>query len=175
MDCSICLEAVTKQTGIVTLSCEHTFHFRCIDNWFAKQLGNDLEQSCPCCRHTGNDMDRIDVSQVNEDDDDDDESYEDDDETASIHEDANYLAELLMSEDFVVERSANTGQILITPSAEISFNWVRNLFGPLNDLDAEPVPYASAATKIQAVYRGYKTREIHRAAFTLIRGFLHIN
>jgi hypothetical protein len=45
-ECPICYEAVTEDTGSVNLSCKHTFHLRCITDWFAKQS----QGSCPCCR-----------------------------------------------------------------------------------------------------------------------------
>ena len=46
MDCSICLNSITKQTGKVELSCSHEYHMKCITQWFA---GKE-EQTCPCCR-----------------------------------------------------------------------------------------------------------------------------
>lgn len=45
-ECPICYEAVSESTGSVNLSCKHTFHLRCITDWFAKQS----QGSCPCCR-----------------------------------------------------------------------------------------------------------------------------
>ena len=45
-ECPICYEAVTEDSGSVNLSCKHTFHLRCITDWFAKQS----QGSCPCCR-----------------------------------------------------------------------------------------------------------------------------
>ncbi len=74
MECSICFEAVTKQTGSVVLSCDHPFHFRCIENWFSKQVYDGLDQTCPCCRSKGTDLDRCEVVEMDEEDD--DETYE---------------------------------------------------------------------------------------------------
>jgi len=48
MDCSICLNSITKQTGKVELSCSHEYHMKCITRWFAGKG----EQTCPCCRKT---------------------------------------------------------------------------------------------------------------------------
>ena len=59
MNCSICQDDITKETGSTTLSCEHTFHFRCISTWFVKQFMKDLPETCPCCRSEGNEMDRV--------------------------------------------------------------------------------------------------------------------
>ena len=46
MDCSICLNSITKETGKVELSCSHEFHMKCITRWFAGKK----DQTCPCCR-----------------------------------------------------------------------------------------------------------------------------
>lgn len=170
------MDEITKQTGIVTLSCDHSFHYRCIDNWFAKQIWNDSPQSCPCCRNEGAEsgLDRCKVFH-SEDNDDEDSDYSDDD-TVSVHRDDDWLADMLMSEDWVLERNVRTGQFLFTPAVEISLMQVRNLFGPLNDMDAEPSPSADfAARKIQAVYRAYKARttlQTQKAAQALMRLFL---
>lgn len=169
MDCSICLETITKQTGLVTLSCEHSFHFRCIDSWFTKQIWDNLEQTCPCCRSKGDQMDRCEVH-------DDEESYEtESDASSESMDDDDYLASLLMNDDFILERNVRTGQFLITPATEVSLMHVRNLFGPLNDLDYNEPSKEFAARKIQAVYRGYKARttfETQKAAHTLMLLFL---
>jgi len=46
MECPICYEAITAETGSVTTSCQHSYHFACISGWFIKQE----KGSCPCCR-----------------------------------------------------------------------------------------------------------------------------
>lgn len=46
MECPICYEAITEETGVVTTSCKHSYHFTCISGWFIKQD----KGSCPCCR-----------------------------------------------------------------------------------------------------------------------------
>ena len=46
MDCPICFEAINAQTGIVTTSCSHSFHFACIASWHLKKE----KGTCPCCR-----------------------------------------------------------------------------------------------------------------------------
>lgn len=46
MDCPICFEVINAQTGIVTTSCNHSFHFACITGWYMKQE----KGTCPCCR-----------------------------------------------------------------------------------------------------------------------------
>ena len=46
MECPICYEAITEETGVVTTSCKHSYHFTCISGWCIKQE----KGSCPCCR-----------------------------------------------------------------------------------------------------------------------------
>jgi hypothetical protein len=51
MDCPICFDTITSSTGSVTTSCGHTFHFKCLNTWYYKQIQNeDAKESCPCCR-----------------------------------------------------------------------------------------------------------------------------
>jgi len=47
MDCPICYEAITKETGKLILSCSHEFHINCLVKW-----KNMSEDSCPLCRKT---------------------------------------------------------------------------------------------------------------------------
>ena len=177
MDCSICFEAITKQTGVATLSCDHSFHFRCIDNWFTQQIWNDTPQSCPCCRSEGAEsgLDRCNIAEDNDDATEEEDDDYDDDETASVHRDDDWLADMLMSEDWILERNVVTGQFLFTSAAEVSMMRFRNLFGPLNDMDFEPTATRHlAARKIQTVYRAYKARttfQVQKAARTLLKLF----
>ena len=51
MDCPICFDTITSETGQVTTSCGHSFHFKCLNHWYYQQLQTDTAQeSCPCCR-----------------------------------------------------------------------------------------------------------------------------
>ena len=59
MDCPICFEAITAQTGQVNLSCQHSFHYTCLTNWFYKQSDNKLPETCPCCRHEANEHEEL--------------------------------------------------------------------------------------------------------------------
>lgn len=45
MDCAICFEQITHTITASTLSCNHTFHIKCITGW------TELNPTCPCCRH----------------------------------------------------------------------------------------------------------------------------
>ena len=51
MECPICYEAITAETGVVTTSCHHSYHFACISGWFI----NQEKGTCPCCRKEMND------------------------------------------------------------------------------------------------------------------------
>lgn len=46
MDCPICYDAIGVQTGIVTTSCGHSFHFSCLSKWYLQQDTG----TCPSCR-----------------------------------------------------------------------------------------------------------------------------
>lgn len=75
MECPICYEEITEETGIVTTSCKHSYHFTCISGWFIKQE----KGSCPCCRKEMNekeDFPAIPAAEAAEDED--SESYESD-------------------------------------------------------------------------------------------------
>jgi hypothetical protein len=59
MDCPICFETITKETGQVTTSCGHSFHFKCLNTWYWRQTQNeDTNESCPCCRKEPGDYER---------------------------------------------------------------------------------------------------------------------
>lgn len=47
MECAICYDPMTAQTGRTTLSCNHAFHLACIVN--SMIVGSNF--TCPCCRH----------------------------------------------------------------------------------------------------------------------------
>lgn len=47
MDCTICFDAITDATGHTRLHCGHTYHFTCIVRAFMAQ---DTPSSCPLCR-----------------------------------------------------------------------------------------------------------------------------
>jgi hypothetical protein len=175
MDCSICMEAITKATGSTVLSCEHAFHFRCIDSWFTKQVCDDLAQTCPCCRNGGCEMDRcsvIEMEEEEEDEEDDDETYAGDDVESQAATDMPDEEEL---EDIRWER-LGPGRWIITTSYELAMEGFRGLFGPLNELDAvEEDPRSVAARKIQAIFRGTQVRNTHKAAMGLMRLFTQVS
>jgi hypothetical protein len=176
MDCSICFDAITKKTGSVSLSCEHIFHFRCIDEWFTKQILEEQEQTCPCCRSKGTDLDRCNAEVVQENEEDDDETFiyegeEEESETASIMTDDSSYS------DVRFWQRQGPGTWLIISSSTVAYESMRALFGPLNELELEnpePVqenPQEQAARKIQAFFRGKQYQNNHEAALALMRLF----
>jgi hypothetical protein len=171
MDCSICMEAITKQTGSTVLSCDHAFHFRCIDEWFYKQLCEGLHQTCPCCRSEGAELDRCMYEEATEDEEDDDEeSYEEDDDEVSEAGSLDEFAERIWNGSLRLERNAQ-GQWVIIDTQDMAFDSLRTVFGPLNELDVEESSEEIAARKIQAIYRGYQERSafaMKRAVHVLI-------
>lgn len=59
MDCPICMDPITNQTGQVTTSCGHTFHFKCLNTWYWRQTQEeDGQETCPCCRKEPGDFER---------------------------------------------------------------------------------------------------------------------
>ena len=59
MDCPICFETISKETGQVTTSCGHSFHFKCLNTWYWQQArSEEAQESCPCCRKTPGEFER---------------------------------------------------------------------------------------------------------------------
>lgn len=172
MDCSICLEAITKQTGSTTLSCEHTFHFRCIDSWFGKQFVEDLQQTCPCCRSEGAHLDRLEPLGGDDGEEDDDESYESETASEADEEDRDVDGRVWWDGDIAVDfrwERTGAGQWLITSNRQMAYDSVQALFGPLNQLEVVETPEEVAARKIQAIFRGYQDRKVYQGVRSLMR------
>lgn len=177
MDCSICFDAITKQTGSVILSCEHHFHFRCIDEWFTKQLLENQNQTCPCCRSEGTALDRCNAEVVEEhEDEEDDEEYDgEDDESETMTEDdaISVMTEGSSYSDVRFWQRQGPGTWLIISASTVAHESLRALFGPLNELEVEEQPQedtqAVAARKIQSFFRGNQHRNIHKVAIALMR------
>ena len=113
--------------------------------------------------------------EVREDEEDDDEeSYEEDDDEVSEAGSLDEFAERIWDGTLRLERNAS-GQWVVIDTQEMAFESLRSVFGPLNDLDEQPVeaedPRIVAARKIQAIFRGNQVRNTHKAAVTLMRLF----
>ena len=86
-DCSICLSPISTETGKVNMACSHSYHYRCITNWFIEQNENDQKETCPYCRREASEdeaLPKIDELSV---EDDGDESEEDNDSETDFDED----------------------------------------------------------------------------------------
>lgn len=69
MDCPICFETITTETGQVTTSCGHSFHFKCLNTWYWQQSRQeDTKESCPCCRKEPCDFERASTVEDSEED-----------------------------------------------------------------------------------------------------------
>ena len=87
-ECPICFDEITPATGKVTIACNHTFHFRCIANWFDSQNTKVLPESCPCCRREVSEIESMPViSEGSESESEEDEDEEDEDESEDEDED----------------------------------------------------------------------------------------
>ena len=128
MDCSICYDEITLATGKVELSCSHSFHFSCLTSWFKTQTGNELTQSCPCCRHESNEHEKMATERPIEDEDEDEDDEDEDDEEELTEEEQLALAA-------AKERAAFRFQKLKTELSKEAFE-------------------AYAASKIAAMFRG---------------------
>ena len=196
MDCSICLNEITKATGQVTTSCGHSFHFHCLSSWFAHQVDDDIPQSCPMCRHEAVEEERHSV--VSLEDEDDDESYE----SESLASEDNDENPAVLPHQWI--QQVYQGWVLDIPQAPAAENppppqdqpldqqpqdeevneplqvricWTRNedgtwtrriLIGPPPAPAAALAPEARVASKIQALWRGHKARTTYRAARLLL-------
>jgi hypothetical protein len=172
MDCSICFDAITKETGSTTLSCEHVFHFRCIDEWFTKQLLDNLHQTCPCCRSEGAELDRCMYEEVEEDD---DYATEEDAESETASDANSILNEIPWEVSDLLWERGGEGRWVVTSRQELAYQSFRSLFGEMNELELEDEqpedPRIVAARKIQAIFRGNQVRNTHGAAVNLLRLF----
>lgn len=57
--CAICFDDITATTGRVETACHHLFHFSCLSSWFVQRLSGEQDQSCPCCRATAGEKERL--------------------------------------------------------------------------------------------------------------------
>ena len=60
MECSICLDAITSDTGKVEMSCSHPYHLKCIAKWLTSNT------SCPMCRKNASDYEKLDTTFASE-------------------------------------------------------------------------------------------------------------
>ena len=48
LECSICMNEITKNEKMVTTPCKHVFHKRCLDKW--RERSGTAAPTCPNCR-----------------------------------------------------------------------------------------------------------------------------
>jgi len=53
MDCPICYDAINTASGITTLACSHSYHLKCITQWFHQH------ETCPCCRKEAGEYEKL--------------------------------------------------------------------------------------------------------------------
>ena len=113
MECPCCMDPITKETGKTTLSCGHSFHFKCTVQWFHAQIDKEISESCPCCRNKCGDLDGMPFTA--------DEEEEDEDVIEFDHQRLNELLEVEVS-DFVWDeyRSENTCFLTITDINDVA-------------------------------------------------------
>jgi hypothetical protein len=143
MECSICLNEITKATGLVTLSCCHNFHLACIGKWVLKN------ESCPLCRHALIEEERIAEEEDDEATEIDDDAWEDDDDEEDDMPNIRWrrvgLGRWIVEDEDDEDAAPDIPEF--NPEEHALWN-VRALFGPLND---ENIPIEQAAVKIQAI------------------------
>jgi len=61
MQCAICHDNITAETGRTVMSCGHEFHVRCIVQWLQKPNAN-----CPCCRKEPTELERLETENESE-------------------------------------------------------------------------------------------------------------
>jgi hypothetical protein len=81
------------------MACSHSYHFRCITNWFIEQNENDQKETCPYCRREASEdeaLPKIDeLSVEDEDEDEDEESEEDNDSETDFDSESEEEAEVI--------------------------------------------------------------------------------
>ena len=156
-ECVICYDEITKESGVTTLSCQHSFHLACIAGWIVKY------DTCPCCRKKVNMYE--DIKHLNEpaasviydqDDDDDLDDMIDD----MIHDAVNV--------DLPVTRwiRTQTGRWIPDTPAPIlqlppQIERMSYSFLDANSPSFYPSRLRSAAVRIQAIFRGYTIRNLN--------------
>ena len=60
-DCAICLEEIKKYDYVI-LSCNHYFHYKCLQLWLNKK--KDYIKLCPICDKVGEIVNVVDVPKI---------------------------------------------------------------------------------------------------------------
>jgi len=130
-DCSICYEAITAETGKTTMSCSHTFHYKCLTKWFNSRCNSELAENCPCCRHEASEFEML--------------PEEEDEDEDMDEEDSNVDAQSVFLEHTIQDLAARER--------------AAHFFGLTKLVLSEDQFRAFAATKIAAGVRGFFARK----------------
>jgi hypothetical protein len=157
-DCCICTDGITKETGHTTMSCGHTFHFRCLTNWFCSQQDTEVSCSCPTCRHEAKDFEELPEDNSHDEDCECDECAEEEEEEEE--------------EDDGSE--AGEGEEEEENGHEIPYNPAKFKVRIVREIDEDGDEYQTTyldgpdpieeATKIQSLFRGFQDRRLLRRA-----------
>jgi hypothetical protein len=104
-ECPVCYEEINASTGVVTLSCTHSYHFSCISAWFLK---ND-KSNCPCCRKEMLPIEDFVPNQEDSSEDEDDEDDEDDEGDDILFLTPQGMIDLLAAHGCYIPRTASEG------------------------------------------------------------------
>jgi hypothetical protein len=155
--CNICLEDITHETGKMLTSCNHVFHYYCLTSWFYKEK-IQLEEtfplfvpsSCPCCRKKFSKIEDLPTKQdlgLDMDEDSEDESLPIDQNDTGDED-----MESVYSEDSI---ELYTTIDFTRLQVRITFNTEQEERTIQEDPSKNP---DRIATKIQAIWRGYRER-----------------
>ena len=139
MECSICYDAITVETGKTVMACGHEFHFRCMASWFGTQCDKELPENCPCCRHVAGPLECLPECEEHENLDSDDESYESE---SGGESEASLAAWARATEGSLAPATAEATRaaestITLTP---MQFSTIRNMLDFQGDIDAVNTP-----------------------------------
>lgn len=149
--CGICLEDLTGEHGKVITSCKHTYHFLCLSTWFYKEvqtsdMPDEIKEypgSCPSCRKKLNKMEDLPWN-VDLDSESDDTEMDDDSES--------YTSDISESEFLNESMYINLNRLNLRITFSVEDESYREI---IVDITRDP---DTVATKIQALWRGYRER-----------------
>jgi hypothetical protein len=171
MNCSICLEDITKETGSTTLSCEHTFHLRCIVKWFAEQDMKDMPESCPYCRSEGNHVDRACFKEIYGDEEEEEEESEEEEEDTNFLEDESTYASLV-EDGWQVEFYAREDGTVVRSIRWSNPNSLPGIQAPVAASQEQPQPQPQAPAAASEEQTPEQLQQLHQDAITLYRQIL---
>ena len=141
------------------MSCGHSYHFRCLTDWFASQVETGVTCSCPSCRHEAKGYEDLPEERTTEDEDDDEEN---DDEENDDEEDSEENDGEEEEEEEEMEIPLNPAKFKL--SVVMDYDEDVDDFVPRVVLAGEAPDPSEEATKIQSLFRGFQDRRLVRRA-----------